>query len=148
MVKSVLKEIFIMLLLCIAIVLILGVIFYNYIPTNKTIPNKLAPYTTPENVKAEIDEKLTGTDKQEISYQIDGADLKLYSQSHAYTTGKINPFSASTSVDENTNNTGNSTNNGNTTNNGNAANNGNTVDNSMTVDPKSTDTFYKDEGTK
>ena len=77
MVKSVLKEIFIMLLLCIAIVLILGVIFYNYIPTNKTIPNKLAEYTTPENVKAEIDEKLSETEKQEISYQIDGADLKL-----------------------------------------------------------------------
>lgn len=142
MVKSVLKEIFIMLLLCIAIVLILGVIFYNYIPTNKTIPNKLAEYTTPENVKAEIDEKLSETEKQEISYQIDGADLKLYSQSHAYTTGKTNPFSASTKVDENTENTGNTGNTENTT------NKGNTVDNGMTVDPKSTDTFYKDEGTK
>lgn len=139
MVKSVLKEIFIMLLLCIAIVLILGVIFYNYIPTNKTIPNKLAEYTTPENVKAEIDEKLSETEKQEISYQIDGADLKLYSQSHAYTTGKTNPFSASTKVDENTENTENT---------GNTTNKGNTVDNGMTVDPKSTDTFYKDEGTK
>ena len=142
MVKSVLKEIFIMLLLCIAIVLILGVIFYNYIPTNKTIPNKLAEYTTPENVKAEIDEKLSETEKQEISYQIDGADLKLYRQSHAYTTGKTNPFSASTKVDENTENTGNTGNTENTT------NKGNTVDNGMTVDPKSTDTFYKDEGTK
>ena len=86
--------------------------------------------------KAEIDEKLSETEKQEISYQIDGADLKLYSQSHAYTTGKTNPFSASTSVDENTENTENTT------------NKGNTVDNGMTVDPKSTDTFYKDEGTK
>ena len=38
MLKSVFKEIFIMLLLCVAIVLILGVMFYNYIPTNKTIP--------------------------------------------------------------------------------------------------------------
>ena len=42
MFKSVIKEILIMLLLCVAIVLILGVIFYNYIPTNKVIPNKLA----------------------------------------------------------------------------------------------------------
>jgi uncharacterized SAM-binding protein YcdF (DUF218 family) len=41
MFKSVIKEILIMLLLCVAIVLILGVIFYNYIPTNKAIPNKL-----------------------------------------------------------------------------------------------------------
>ena len=30
----------------------------------------------------------------------------------------------------------------------NTTNKGNTVDNGMTVDPKSTDTFYKDEGTK
>ena len=54
MFKSVIKEILIMLLLCVAIVLILGVIFYNYIPTNKAIPNKLAAYTTPENVKTEM----------------------------------------------------------------------------------------------
>ncbi len=30
---------------------------YNYIPTNKTIPNKLAEYSTPENVRTEIDQK-------------------------------------------------------------------------------------------
>ena len=38
MVKSVIKEILIMLLLCIAIVLIFGLLFYDYIPTNKMIP--------------------------------------------------------------------------------------------------------------
>ena len=48
MLKSVFKEIFIMLLLCVAIVLILGVLFYNYIPTNKTIPNKLADFGLPD----------------------------------------------------------------------------------------------------
>ena len=42
MVKSVFKEICIMLLLCIAIVLILGVIFYDSIPSNKAVPNKLS----------------------------------------------------------------------------------------------------------
>ena len=78
MFKSVIKEILIMLLLCVAIVLILGVIFYNYIPTNKAIPNKLAAYTTPENVKTEIEEEVEAAEKEEITYQIDGTDLKLY----------------------------------------------------------------------
>ena len=67
MFKSVIKEILIMLLLCVAIVLILGVIFYNYIPTNKAIPNKLAAYTTPENVKTEIEEELEAAEKEEIT---------------------------------------------------------------------------------
>ena len=77
MLKSVFKEIFIMLLLCVAIVLILGVMFYNYIPTNKTIPNKLAEYSTPENVRTEIDQKTSEEEKQEISYEIDGFGLKI-----------------------------------------------------------------------
>mgnify|MGYP001106845512 CR=1 FL=1 len=143
MFKSVLKETFIMLLLCVAIVLILGVIFYNYIPTNKTIPNKLAEYTTPENIKTEINQLTAETEKQEISYEIDGTDLKLFRQTNSYTTGKPNPFSASTTVDNTQNNTNNNTNNNNTNNNTN--NNSNTNTN---VDPKSTGTFYEDKGTK
>ena len=51
MIKSIFKEICIMILLCIAIVLVLGVIFYDSIPTNKVVPNKLSAYTTPENVR-------------------------------------------------------------------------------------------------
>lgn len=131
MLKSVFKEIFIMLLLCVAIVLILGVLFYNYIPTNKTIPNKLAEYSTPENVKTQIDQETFGGEKQEISYEIDGSDLKLYRQTNSYTTGKANPFAASTTV-ENEQNT----------------NNNEVIDTNTNVDPKSTGTFYNDAGTK
>ena len=42
MVKSIIKEIIIMLLLCVAILLILGVLFYDYIPSNKVVPGKIA----------------------------------------------------------------------------------------------------------
>ena len=131
MLKSVFKEIFIMLLLCVAIVLILGVMFYNYIPTNKTIPNKLAEYSTPENVRTEIDQKTSEEEKQEISYEIDGSDLKLYIQTNSYTTGKANPFAASNTV-ENEENTSNNE----------------VIDTYTYVDPKSTGTFYNDTGTK
>lgn len=91
MVKSVIKEITIMLLLCIAIVLILGILFYDYIPTNKVVPKKEA-YTTPENVKEEIEERITELEKTEISYEITGSDLNIYKQSASYKPGKANPF--------------------------------------------------------
>lgn len=122
MFKSIVKEIFIMLLLCLAIVLILGVIFYNYIPTNKTIPEKLATYTTPENINEKIEEQISETEKEEITYEIEAADLKLYKQTNSYTTGKRNPFVAvSTEVENkaenNTNNEQNENNNQQTDNN-------------------------------
>ena len=56
MVKSIIKEIIIMLLLCVAILLILGVLFYDYIPSNKVVPSKIA-YSTPENIQEEIEEE-------------------------------------------------------------------------------------------
>ena len=53
MAKNIIKEIIIVLLLAIAIILILGVLLYEYVPANKIIPEKVS-YTTPENVKQEL----------------------------------------------------------------------------------------------
>jgi len=92
MVKSILKEIIIILLLCVAIVLIIGILFYDYIPTNKIVPTKVA-YETPNNVKEEINETITEIEKTEISYEITDLDLKLYKQTSNYKPGKVNPFS-------------------------------------------------------
>ena len=133
MVKSIIKEIFIMLLLCIAIILILGVLFYDYIPTNKAVPNKLATYTTPENIETEINEQVTELEKAEVSYEITSSDLSLYKQSHSYTSGKVDPFSASTSTNtENENGSSTDTNTNTTTN----------------TDPNSTGTFFNNTGLK
>ena len=57
MVKSIIKEIIIMLLLCVAILLILGVLFYDYIPSNKVVPCKIA-YSTPENIQEVVNEEV------------------------------------------------------------------------------------------
>ncbi len=136
MVKSIIKEIFIILLLCIAIVLILGVLFYNNIATNKAIPSKLAEYKTPENVKNKIEEQTPENSTEEITYQIDSTDLKLYKETHGYTAGKVNPFSASTSV-SNVENT---------------ENNNDTIENGQNdeknVDSNSVGTFYNNTSTK
>ena len=103
MIKSVIKEIIIMLLLCIAILLILGILFYDYIPTNKVVPI-IEAYSTPKDVKEEIEEEITELDKVEISYEITDSNLDLYKESSSYKPGKSNPFalqseSANTEVD-------------------------------------------------
>ena len=135
MIKSIIKEIIIMLLLCIAIILILGILFYDYIPTNKIVPTKEA-YTTPENVKEEIDEEITELKKTVVSYEVTGSDLNLYKQSNSYIPGKDNPFAL---VSTNTNTDGNST--GNPTTGGNNAEGQSGGGNS---NGNSTGTFFND----
>lgn len=92
MIKSIIKEVFIMLLLCVAIALIVGILFYDYIPTNRVIPTKEA-YSTPNDIKEELDEKIVQTEKTEISYEITEDDLSIYKQSSSYKPGKADPFS-------------------------------------------------------
>lgn len=91
MVKSILKEIIIMLLLCLAIVLILGVLFYEYIPSNKIVPNKVA-YSTPENVKEEINEEVNEASFVNITYELDETEINVSKKNGDYKSGKQNPF--------------------------------------------------------
>lgn len=101
MLKSVMKEIIILLLLSIAILLILGILFYDYIPINQTVPTKEA-YVTPNTVKQEIDETILESEKIEVTYEVTDSDLNIYKQTGSYSEGKANPF-ALVNVDENTN---------------------------------------------
>lgn len=101
MVKTVFKEIIIILLLCLAILLVLSVLFYDYNPISKVVPNKIA-YTAPESIKNDLEEENT---IEEIAvenkvYTIEGSDLNIYKKSNSYNPGKANPFSATT-VDTN-----------------------------------------------
>ena len=115
MIKTILKEAIIILLLCIAILIVLSILFYDYNPINKVIPNKIA-YTTPENVKEELQEETIETtlEVQNKVYTIEGSDLNIYKKSQSYDPSKDNPFATTaetdggtTSVDNTTNNTKN-----------------------------------------
>ncbi len=109
MFKSILKEIIITLLLFIAIILVLAVIFYDYNPINKIVPNKIA-YSTPQNVKNEVEEQITEIQETNIVYTIDGSDLNVYKRTNSYVSGKSNPFSTTVEqTEETTTNTTNST---------------------------------------
>lgn len=138
MLKSIIKEIFIMLLLCIAIVLILGILFYDYIPTNRVIPIKES-YVTPNEVKEEINEEITEIEKTEISYEITDADLNIYKQSSSYKPGKKDPFSLTTETTENNNVNSDSKEN---------TEQKNDTTSSNKVNENSTGTFFNDTGIK
>ena len=93
MTKNLIKELIIVLLLCLAIILLLGILLYKYVPTTKTIPNPVS-YSTPENVKQELQESKS-VDEEEIimTYKIDSNDLNNYKRVQNYRPGKANPFS-------------------------------------------------------
>ena len=70
--KNFFKELIISLLLCLAIILLLGVLLYEYVPMNKTVPNAVT-YTTPEEARKELNNaftELTG-EGQQLHYKKD-----------------------------------------------------------------------------
>lgn len=154
MIKTVFKEIIIILLLCLAILLILSVLFYDYNPISKVVPNKIA-YTVPENIKNDLEEENT---IEEITvenkvYTIEGSDLNIYKKSKSYNPGKANPFSTTTEDDTNT--VENTNGNAGTTpvTNTNSINNTNSAENSInsnanTAENTNNTTFWNTTGRK
>lgn len=155
MAKSIIKELIIVLLLCLAIILVLGILLYEYVPVSKTIPNEVS-YTTPEEVKEEL---LTSSDIDEnqivMTYEIDSTDLNNYKKIQNYKPGKANPFSSyetqasgsnagssQTSGQNTTSNTNTNTSNGSDT--SSSSNSSQSTDNTTTSGGK----FFQDTGTK
>lgn len=105
MTKNIIKEGIIILLLILAVILILGVLLYEYVPINKIIPQELS-YTTPEKIQDELNTDSSVDDTQVIiTYQIDSTDLSNYKTTQDYVPGKKNPFSSLTTQETtNTNN--------------------------------------------
>lgn len=141
MAKNIFKEIIIILLLCLAVILILGVLLYEYIPFNKEIPEKVS-YVTPQNVK-EVLQTVDGVeeDKVILTYELEQTDLNNYKRVNDYKPGKANPFSSYKTEEENTTNDGNTTT-GNTT--GNSTSGSNTQNSGS----NSNTGFFQNKGTK
>ena len=138
MTKKIFKELIISLLLCLAIILLLGILLYEYVPMTKTIPNPVS-YTAPENVKQEL-ANTEGVSEDEIimTYEVDSTDLNNYKRIQDYKPGKANPFSSYLTPETTTNENGttgassSATENGVTSNNSGTSTSGNTQDNSNT----------------
>ena len=100
--KSIIKEIFIILLLCIAVCLVFGVIFYDYMPTNKVVPSTVEAYKTSTTIKDEINQEIVDYPKQNITREITDSDLTIKKQDKSYDSGKANPFAESLDSTTNT----------------------------------------------
>lgn len=123
MIKTILKEGIIILLLCVAILLVLSVLFYDYNPINKVVPNKIESYTAPNTIKEELEEETikNSLEIEDRVYTIEGSDLNIYKKGQSYNPSKDNPFAtisdgsgntthvdSSTKVEDSGNNSGNS----------------------------------------
>ena len=148
MAKNIVKEIIIILLLCLAIILILGILLYEYAPMSKTVPNPVS-YTTPEEVQQELSSSSDVDTSQIImTYEVDSTDLNNYERINDYQPGKANPFSSYATNGENTTTSGsatggNSTSSGNSTTN-NTSSSGSTSSNTTTSGGQ----YFQDKGTK
>ena len=152
MAKNIIKEIIIMLLLCLAIILILGVILYEYVPSNKILPEEVS-YVTPQNIKEELkNSDSIEEDKVILTYEIDESDLTDYQKIKYYKPGKVNPFSTyEEKTEENQTQNGQNTTNNNSgsTNSDNSSSTGGSTQNSVQNTNTSTEgTYFPDKGTK
>ena len=107
--KNALKEMIIFVVLCLVVVIILAIMFYNFNPSGKVVPSKVT-YAAPSTVKEELqdaaDASQTTIKMEDKVYTIDGTDLNVYQKNKSYNSGNSNPFSnPARSTNENTSNT-------------------------------------------
>jgi len=92
MAKNIVKEIIILLLISLAILLILGIILYDYMPNNKIIPEVKEYQKSAEMKEALLNAKAEEGTKVVLTYEITDTDLNMYKKTNEYVAGKINPF--------------------------------------------------------
>ena len=158
--RSVSKELFIVALLLMIVVFMIGMVFYKYMPNNKTVPEPIT-YTADSSTTAVLQEISASssyyTDEdgqnevvQDVikSYSIGQAELSTAAAKQTYVSGKTNPFAE---YKDSTTNTVDA--NGNTVANTNTVNT-NPNDNQQPqpaqskTDPNSTGTFFEKKGSK
>ena len=92
------KEIIIMLLVCLATMLILAIVLYKYIPSKKQVP-EIAKYVATEQVQDLLEDNVDqkkDEDRIIYTYEVTKGDLAGYQTTKDYVPGKTNPFAAYT----------------------------------------------------
>ena len=98
---KILKEIIISLLSCFLILLILGVVFYRFIPNNKIVPETIK-YQASQEVQSEINSEVDSNSNKIIkTYEITASDLEKYQKNKDSDPGKNNPFAPITDEEDN-----------------------------------------------
>ena len=89
---KVIKEMMIMLLVCLVGMLLFAVAFYEFIPSRKVVP-EVTQYSVSEQVQElladDIDKR---NDQVVLTYKVTSSDLNNYKVTNSYVPGKANPF--------------------------------------------------------
>ena len=142
------KEIIVLLLVCLVGMLLFAVLFYEYIPNRKVIP-EVSKYEASEQVKQLKEDDIDKKDSQVVlTYQVTSSDLNNYKAQKEYVPGKANPF-APVSQDVEANATTKSNTNANTTNNNaSQTTNRNSTTQNVSNSTNNTNSLIDDGGTK
>lgn len=143
---KVIKEIIIMLLVCLVAMLVLAIALYQYIPGKKVVP-VISKYQASEQVQDLLEDNIdqkNDKDRVILTYEVTKGELSGYQVTNDYIPGKSNPFgevSKTIEEPEETNSTEtNSTENQSSTSNSSTQNN-------TKVEP-SNPSVYEESGTK
>lgn len=96
------KEIIIMLVVCLVTMLLLSIILYQYIPNRKVVP-EIAKYTATEEVQDLLEDNIDSKkddDNVILTYEVTSNDLNNYKNTNVYVPGKTNPFAKYTETQE------------------------------------------------
>ena len=91
---KIIKEIIIMLLVCLVAMLILAIVLYKFIPSKKIVP-EITTYEVSEQVQDLLDDNIDSREKDSkvlATYEVTKSDLSGYQKSNDYIPGKANPF--------------------------------------------------------
>lgn len=151
MIKSILEEIIIALLLCLVIIVVLGIMLYEYVPIAKTLPTPVE-YKTSEKIKEQLQEADVLDESQVImTYEVNAADLNNYKRVQNYQPGKSNPFAAEVRTSGTTSGNQGSTSGGSTSTSGSSnsgTNTNNNTNSNTNNDSQSGGQFFQNSGTK
>ena len=148
MTKNIIKEIIVILLLTLAIILVLGVLLYEYVPANKIIPEKIS-YTTPEDVKTELEIDIDESEEElYVDYHIDSTQLNNYKKIQEYVPGRKNPFGSLESQETSTTTNEGEQNSSSTSNTGSTQNSGSTTNSGTSTTGQGNTGYLPDKGTK
>ena len=141
------KEIIIMLLICLVAMLTLAIALYQYIPSKKNVP-EIVQYEVSEQVQDLLEDNIdqkSEKDRVILTYEVTKGELSGYQTTNDYIPGKSNPFGdvSKTITEEEPTTTDNSENNDDEG----STNSNQNKENEPKVEP-SNPSVYEEKGTK
>ena len=129
---KVIKEIIIMLLICLVLMLLFAILFYEYIPSRKVVA-EITTYQANDETQQLLSDTIDSqkNEKPIYTYEVTSSELKGFEKTNEYVPGQANTFSSVTEGTEDPNSVTNNTTN---------SNNSNTTNENTN--------YFKDNGTK